>query len=171
MTVGRITLRANLLRPGLGASAGVIYGAALRFGFGLAPQRSIFETVTVDFVLFTPFAMGFITVFVTERRQPQGVWTWFVFPWISVLAWLVAPDVFLWEGTICILMFAPVALVAATLGGVAAGLIVRVVRSRASRNTTLVCVACFPFLITPFERQLLLQRDLRSVESAIDVKA
>lgn len=156
-------------RVGFGVTVGFIYGAALRFGFGI--EKGIFQTITVGFILFTPFAMGFITIFVIERRQAQRIWTWFLYPWIPVLAGVAAAGIFLWEGLICIVMFMPVALVAATVGGVAAGLIARMVRSRASRNASLACVMFFPFLITPFEHQLLSQRDLRSVESVIDIKA
>ena len=159
----------NLLRIGLGVTVGFVYGAALRFGFGLG--NSTFQTITVGFVLFTPFAMGFMTVFVIERRKAQRIWTWFLYPWIPVLASVAAAGIFLWEGLICIVMFIPIALVAATVGGVAAGLIGRMVRSRASRNASLACVVFLPFLITPFEHELLSQRDLRSVESAIDIKA
>ena len=160
---------ANLQRIGFGVTVGFVYGAALRFGFGLG--NSIFQTITVGFILFTPLAMGFITVFVIERRQAQRIWTWFLYPWIPVLAGVAAAGIFLWEGLICIVMFIPIALVAATVGGVAAGLIARMVRSRASRNASVVCVVFLPFLITPFEHQLLLQRDLRKVESIIDINA
>ena len=81
----------------------------------------MFQTVTVGFILFTPCAMGFITVFVIERRRAQPVWTWFPYPWIPVLAGLAAAAIFLWEGLICIVMFLPIAFFASTVGGVAAG--------------------------------------------------
>lgn len=162
---------ANLQRIGLGAAVGFVYGAALRFGIQVFPDSSLFGPVTVGFTLFMPLAMGFITVFIIERRRAQPIWTWFLYPWIPVLAGVVAAGILLWEGLICIAMFLPIALVAATLGGVAAGLIARMVRSRASRNTTLACVACLPLLIAAFEHQLLAQRDLRRVQSVIDIKA
>jgi len=163
---------ANLQRVALGAAVGLVYGAFLRFGFrGFGSMNSVFQTVTIGFIVATPFAMGFITVFVIERRQAQAIWTWFLYPWIPVLAGEAAAGIFLWEGLICIVMFTPVALVAATLGGVTAGLIARTVRSRASRNTTLACVTLLPLIITPFEHVLFAQRDLRSVESVIDIKA
>jgi len=159
----------NLKRIAFGTTVGFIYGAVLRYGFGW--ENKIFRTVTLGFVLLAPFAMGFITVFVIERRQAQPIWTWFLYPWIPVLGGVAGAGVMLWEGLICIAMFIPIALVASILGGVAAGLIGRMVRSRASRNASLVCVACLPLLITPFERQLFSQRDLRSVENVIDIKA
>jgi hypothetical protein len=163
---------ANLKRIVTGGAIGLVYGALLRFGFsGFGTRNSVFQTVTLGFILFTPFAMGFITVFVTERRQAQAIWTWFLYPWIPVLAGEAAAGIFLWEGLICIVMFTPIALLAASAGGVAAGLIARTVRSRASRNATLAWVVVLPFIITPFEHLFFAQRDLRSVESVIDIKA
>ena len=162
---------ANLLRIFAGAGIGLLYGSALRFGYRLFPSGSVFQLVTVGFVLFTPLAMGFITIFVIERQRAQPVWTWFLLPWIPVLAAEAAAAAFLWEGLICIAIFTPIALVASTSGGIAAGLIARMVRSRVSRNASLACVVCLPSLITPIEHQFLSQREVRSVESTIDIKA
>lgn len=162
---------ANLKRIGAGAGIGLAYGAALRFGAQMLPKNPLFGTVTAGFILFTPFAMGFITIFVIERRQTQPIWTWFLYPWIPVIAGEAAAGILLWEGLICIAMFTPIALVAATVGGVGAGLIARTIRSRTSRDATLVCVAFLPLLINPLERFVLAQRDLRSVESVIDINA
>ena len=127
--------------------------------------------MTVGFILFTPLAMGFITVFIVERRQAQPIWTWFLYPWIPVFGGLLGAGLFLWEGLICIAMFLPIALVAATVGGVAAGLIARMVRSRAVRNGTLACVMCLPLFMSSIEHYFLAQRDLRRVESVIDIQA
>ena len=88
-----------------------------------------------------------------------------------MLAGEAAAAAVLWEGLICIVMFTPIALAAATLGGVAAGLIGRFVRSRASRNVSLVCVACLPLVVSSIEHPFLARRDLRSVESTIEIKA
>jgi len=164
--------RSNRLRIALGAAFGALYGAGLRFLYGFFPNPNhIFQIITVGFILFTPFGMGFITIFVIERRSAQSIWTWFLIPWVPLFAGLAAAGVLLWEGLICIVMFAPIAMISASIGGVAAGLIARLMRSRASRSATLACVVCLPLLISPLEHQLLSQRDLRSVESVVDIKA
>ena len=162
---------ANVQRMVAGAGIGFLYGSALRIGFRLFPHSSVFQLVTLGFILFTPLAMGFITIFVIERHRAQPIWTWFVFPWIPVLAGEATAAIFLWEGLICIAIFTPIALVASTLGGIAAGLIARLVRSRVSRNASLACVVCLPLLISPIEHEFLSQREVRSVESTIDIKA
>jgi hypothetical protein len=165
-------LGSNVKRIAWGAAFGAAYGATARGLYVLIPNPNhFFQIVTVGFILFTPFGMGFITIFVVERRTAQPIWTWFLYPWIPLLASLAAAGIFLWEGLICIAMFAPIAMVAASVGGVAAGLIARLVRSRSSRNASLACVLCLPLLISPFEQQFLSQRNLRSVESIIDIQA
>src|ERR1700758_3833992 len=105
----------NVQRIVLGASIGLVYGCALRFGYRLFPSSSVFKLVTVGFILFTPLAMGFITIFVIERHRPQPVWTWFLLPWVPVLAGEAAAAAFLWEGLICIAIFTPIALMASTV--------------------------------------------------------
>ena len=154
-----------------GAIVGVVYGAVLRFLFARFPSPSWIGIMTVGFILFTPLAMGFIPVFIVERRQAQPIWTWFLYPWIPVAGGLVGAGFLLWEGLICIFMFTPVALGAASIGGIAAGLIARLVRSRAVKNGTLACVVCLPLFVCSFEHHFLAQRDLRSVESVIDIQA
>jgi hypothetical protein len=164
--------RSNLLRVVAGAAVGAFYGAGLRFLYGLFPDPNhLFQIITVGFILFAPFGMGFITIFVIERRAAQPISSWFLIPWIPLFAGLAAAGIFLWEGLICIAMFAPIAMISATIGGVAAGLIARLVRSRVSRNASIACVVFLPLLISPFEQQFLSQRDLRRVESVIDIKA
>jgi hypothetical protein len=115
--------------------------------------------------------MGFVTIFVIELRRPQAIWMWFVFPWVPVVAAEAATAAALWEGLICIIMFAPIAMCASSMGGAAAGLIARSIRSRKSRSASLVCVLFFPLLLGPFEPRFLSQQDFRNVQSVIDIQA
>ena len=94
----------------LGAALGLLYGMILRAGSqwhmpGWTPVMSI------SFLLLVPFAVGFITVFVVERRQPQPVWIWLLLPWVPVLGGSLGAMLTLWEGFICVIMFAPIAMI------------------------------------------------------------
>ena len=149
----------------LGALIGLAYGLSLRYGSRLFPNSSVFQVMTLSFMFFLPFAMGFVTIFVVERRRPQPFWVWFLLPWVPVAA------AALWEGLICIVMFAPIAIGASSLGGATAGAIVRFVRSRRSSEASLVCVMCLPLLLSSFEPRFLLHQELRNVESVIDIAA
>lgn len=164
-------LQGNHYIAASGAAIGLAYGLSVRYGSRLFPHSSVFQVMTLSFMFFLPFAMGFITIFIAERRRPQPIWIWFLLPWLPVAAGEAATAAALWEGLICIVMFAPIALGASSMGGVAAGAIVRFVRSRRSSEASLVCVMCLPLLLSSFEPRFLLHQDLRNVESVIEIAA
>lgn len=164
-------LRGNCYIAASGAAIGLAYGLSIRYGSRLFPNSPVFQVMTLSFMFFLPFAMGFITIFIVERRRPQPMWIWFLLPWLPVAAGEAATAAALWEGLICIVMFAPIALGASSLGGAAAGAIVRFVRSRRPSEASLVCVMCLPLLLSPFEPRVLLHQELRNVESVIDIAA
>jgi len=148
----------------LGAAFGLVYGMILRWGAqwhfaGWTPVMSI------SFLLLVPFAVGFITVFVVERRQPQKAWVWLLLPWVPVLGGLLGAMLALWEGFICVIMFAPIALICASFGGMIAGLLVRLPRTMAMKNMCLAVVALLPLATHPWLHDLLTRRDLRNVEN------
>jgi hypothetical protein len=148
----------------LGALFGLVYGMILRWGaqttfHGWTPVMS------VSFLLLVPFAVGFITVFVVERREPQPAWIWFVLPWVPVLGGSLGAMLMFWEGFICVIMFAPVALFCASLGGLIAGILLRIPRIIAAKNTGLALVAILPLLTHPWLHELLTRRDVRNVEN------
>ncbi len=62
-----------------------------------------------------PFALGCITLYFAELRQQQPVSVWIMLPWLPVAGALAVISLFLLEGLICIVMFAPLALVLSTL--------------------------------------------------------
>ncbi len=154
-----------------GAATGLAYGLALRYLAQFFPGAPTFRVMTLGFMLFLPLAMGFVTIFVIERRRAQAVWIWFLLPWLTVGAAEAAMMAAVWEGMICIVMFTPIALAASSLGGVAAGLIMRFMRSRRAKRGTLACVMFLPMLLSPFESPFLSQRELRRVENVIEIQA
>jgi hypothetical protein len=150
---------------------GFLYGLAIRFGSYLFPRNAAFQVMTLGFMVFLPIAIGFVTVFSIERKQPQPVWTWLLLPWVSVVIGEAATAAAFWEGLICIVMFTPIAMVASSVGGLAAGLISRRVKSRRTGNVSVVCVMFLPLLMSGFEQRFLGQRDLRNVETLVDIQA
>jgi hypothetical protein len=161
----------NLKLIAWGAATGLAYGLAVRYGAQVLPDQHFLAVMTLGFMLFLPLAMGFVTIFMIERRQAQPVWIWFLLPWVTVASAETAMMAAFMEGTICIVMFTPIALLASSLGGVAAGLIMRFSRSRRSKGATLACVMCFPILLSAIEPRFLSQREARRVESVIEIQA
>src|SRR5262249_2211785 len=118
-----------------------------------------------------PFAIGVVTVYVAELRGPRPIWVWLILPWLPVAAALGATMLALLEGFICVVMFAPLALVLATIGGVAGGVAGRMIRSRQIKNFTVGCVLVLPLVTAGWEKQAFYERDLRQVENVIDIQA
>ena len=153
-----------------GAALGLVYGIALRCALQFFPNSSAFAVMSISFIAFVPLAIGFVAVFVAERQVQQPIWLWFILPWITMLACEVAMALALLEGLICIVMLTPIAMIASSLGGVAGGLVARFATGKA-KNTSVACVLFFPIILSPLEPHFLAQKQLRVVETVIDVRA
>jgi len=155
-----------------GVAVGFVYGVALRLMYQVFPHALENSWVmTFSFIVLMPFAMGVVTVYVAELKERQRILTWIFLPWFPVIAALLAMMLLLLEGLICVVLFAPLALVLATLGGVLGGVSGRFIRSHRAKTASLACVLVLPFLVMPWENQVLNTRDLRTVENTIDIQA
>lgn len=125
-----------------GAVVGALYGFGMRLLAAAHPAG--FEVMTMSFTCLMPFAMGVISVYVAELGKPQPVCVWLLLPWIPVLAALGATMLALLEGLICVVMFAPLALVLSTIGGLAGGVAGRMIVSRRKKHMALACVMVLP---------------------------
>jgi hypothetical protein len=162
--------RRNTALIASGIALGAAYGLFLRWGSQLFPNSQVFVVMSVGFIFATPFAVGFTSVYVIERRQPQPVWMWLLVATAAVLLVIGGTLLTLWEGAICALMFAPIGLVMSMTGALAAGFWLRSRRWKASR-IPMACVMILPLLITPWEDHVLAGRDLRTVENTIEINA
>ena len=68
---------------------GLAYGLTVRWMVG--HNRQIYPMImSWEFIGLVPFAMGFITVSVVERRRRQTKAAWFLLPWVPVALGLIA---------------------------------------------------------------------------------
>jgi hypothetical protein len=148
----------------VGSAVGLVYGLVIRFGAQLQ-WHGWTPVMSASFVLLVPFAAGFITIFLAERRQAQPAWIWLLLPWLPVLGGSLGAMIALWEGFICVIMFAPIGMICASLGGLFAGLIIRIPRSMAAKNVCFALVALLPLVADPWLRNALTRRDVRTVEN------
>ena len=155
----------------IGASVAMFYGLLIRAGGALFPRSDVFAEMSIGFVLLLPFAMGFITIFWIERRQPQSTVVWAFMPWIPVLGGTLATMLMLWEGAICAVMFLPISATLATIGGLAGGFAASRKHSTTGGNLTLGCVLVLPLLITPWEARVFSKNEHRDVDTAILIHA
>lgn len=157
-----------LIASGIGI--GAAYGLFLRWGAQLFPRSSVFAVMSIGFIFVLPLAIGFASVYVVERRQPQPIWLWLLISSAAVVLVIAGTMLVLWEGAICALMFAPIGISAGIIGGLIAGFWLRSRRGNVS-PIPLACVMILPLLITPWESRVFARRDLRTVESTIEIKA
>lgn len=153
-----------------GAVVGLLYGLLIRFGAQMQ-IRGWTSVMSMAFLVLVPVAMGFVTVFVVELREPQPVWIWLLLPWVTVIGGALATIVALWEGFICVIMLLPIALVCASFGGVLAGLVIRVPRSLMAKNACLSVVILLPLLSSSWMQKRFTRLDLRKVEDVVVIHA
>jgi hypothetical protein len=169
MTSRVVTSKAKLFASGAGV--GLIYGLVMRLGMQWFHESHLFLVMSIGFLFFVPFAMGFISIYWIERREPQGFAIWVFLPWLVILAGTLAAMLALWEGAICAVLFFPVAITFASLGGIIGGFSARWKRATPTRNVLVGCVLILPLLVTPVESRIFSRYEVRRVETAIDMHA
>jgi hypothetical protein len=152
------------------AGIGLWYGLVIRSAASFDGGHWL-SVMSIGFIVFMPFALGFLAVFFAERKQAQRLWIWFLLPWAPLMAALVGMMLALLEGSICVVMFAPIGLVLSSLGGLFGGLAARFLRARHSKGLTVACVAVLPFLIAPWEGRVFYHFETRGVENVVDIHA
>ena len=150
---------------------GVAYGAMARVAFGQSALKDFFGVMTTAFLFLVPLGIGFATVWVGERQGRWGWWRRILVPWLPAVLSLVAALLLAWEGLICVFLWLPLFLVMATIGGVLAGVIGTMVRSRRSRAAVLGGCLILPFLVAPVEHRFGLPDEHRVVATEIEIRS
>jgi len=145
---------------------GLGYGVLFRIGFALEMFEALFGVMTTAFVLVVPFAMGALTVLQVES-EPGWASAAFA-PWAPTLLMLLAALLLAWEGLICVVVWLPAALVAATVGGLVGKLVRRPGRPTAPLA---FAVAALPIVVAPVENQFPDPVQTRTVHDVIEIEA
>jgi hypothetical protein len=148
------------------AFAGFVYGLFCRLMFTLHWNADWLNVMTLGFLMFMPFAVGFISVFLSERSERRGPALWMGLPLLTTVALMVGSFVLFWEGIICLILLLPLALMMSLIGGAAGAFC-----ARRSGKTPLVCVALLPFVAAPAEQWVGPGREIREVETSIMIRA
>tara|TARA_R110000737_G_scaffold8173_1_gene23779 strand:- start:18502 stop:19473 length:972 start_codon:yes stop_codon:yes gene_type:complete len=159
----------NLSHPrNLGILLGVLYGISIRLVMELEQFKGIGELVSISFMFLVPFAIGFIRIYFEVKINPNiTVGRMITVSWQPIFIFLLTTFVTLLEGSICILMALPAFMFFASLGGMAAGFLSRMLRTKG----TLTCVAIFPLLMGPIELNFLELSKTYQVENQIEINS
>ncbi|MGB3544794.1 hypothetical protein [Rubrivirga sp.] len=142
---GRHDWRRSWLGPVL---IGLAYGLMARLFFGLEVLETLFGIMTMSFIFLVPMVIGVIAV---QWRAKESSWATAVFfPWVPTLLTIATTLVLAWEGLICAVVWVPISLVCASLGGV----IGKVARSSRSPRGLAFALAALPVVFAPMENQM-----------------
>ncbi|MEM0963321.1 MAG: hypothetical protein AAGK21_12385 [Bacteroidota bacterium] len=143
---------------------GLTYGLVARFLFGFEPLEFAMAVMTLSFIILVPGVIGALTVL---WWQPEPRWWLALFlPWVPSLLLLATTFALLWEGLICIVVWLPMALLCASIGGVIGKLL-----RRSSRGPATLVLAALPIVVAPIETQFEDPVHVRTVHDAIVIEA
>jgi len=155
----------------VGAILGAAYGVFARFVFGLGVLGNFFEVMSAAFIIGVPLALGFITVWFGESGKSNKWWLWIILPWLSSLACLACALALAWEGLICIVLLLPLILVLSSIGGLIAGICLRIFKSKRDRHYCVAIVALLPFAASPIEQLQSINSETRTVRTQIEIQS
>lgn len=154
----------------IGVILGVLYGLSLRLLWEVEALRDVGGLVTISFMFFVPFVIGFIRIHFECKVCPDlPVGRMITISWQPIFTFLLVTVVTLLEGSICVAMALPAFMFFSSLGGITAGYINRYLASK--RNTTLMSVLILPILIAPIEVNFLDLTKTYTVENSIIIYA
>jgi len=149
---------------------GAIYGLVLRGIFFGGTKGWVwgYEPMSIAFIFAAPITIGALTVFYAEK-QAKRTWLYYIFaPWLATLLFMIGSMVTLLEGSICVVIIAPVLFPLSSVGGIIMGLILQ---NSSKPNNKLQAIALLPFCVLVLESQIPLQNDIVQLSSSIIIQA
>jgi hypothetical protein len=110
---------------------GIAFGIADRLGV-VAILVFVLGKGLIVAIVAIPFGLGFLTVFVAEKDHELKLGDWFLLPLAPTAAAIVGVWMALVERAIRTIVYAPICLLLASVGGGIGGLAGRVLRTRRS---------------------------------------
>lgn len=158
--------------------SGALYGLSTRllFNFGSSAHRvpqfqgsgEIFGLMTLAFIFLVPLGIGIVTLYFLSFELKQS-WLCRIFvPWISTLLLLGTAFLIGWEGTICLMIAAPLFFILSSIGGILGGVIFT---RLPSQKYVLASFILLPFLVSPVETRFEPPRAIRVVKTDLLIHA
>jgi hypothetical protein len=149
--------------------AGAFYGVLVRVVLEWKDLHPFLSIVSTAFLILCPLSVGAIAVlFGADKEKKIPIRRQLGLSVTTMLVFLIAMFVFLLEGVICLVLVAPVFLIASIVGGLIAG----VIHNNFRKNTTTLPVfALLPFLAAPIEGLSPPSRSDQVVTNSIHISA
>ena len=144
---------------------GVAYGLLARLVFGVDAFSGLFEVMSLTFIVLVPAVIGGLAVLWHEPEVDW--WAALVFPWVPTLLTIVCTLALAWEGLICAIVWVPISMVCASVGG----LIAKAVRRSRSARPMAFALAALPVVFAPVEAQFPDPVRLQTVSDTVVIEA
>ncbi|MBW0182874.1 MAG: hypothetical protein ACT6SF_12085 [Hydrogenophaga sp.] len=148
--------------------AGAAYGLLVRVAFEWKVLHAFLQIVSIAFLIVCPFSVGAIAVLRSAGQQSISLYRQFIVALLAMSIFLVAMFATLLEGLICLVLVAPVFIVAALIGGFIAGIFHNYFRATKS---TVAAFALLPLLLAPVESFMPPVESVQSVTNTIHISA
>lgn len=149
-------------------TVGAAYGLLIRVGFEWTKLHPFLKIVSTAFLVLCPFSVGAVAVLWRAGQQAVPVSEQVKVSTLAILLFMVAMFASFLEGLICVVLVAPVFLVAAMVGGLLAGLLHNHFRVNKSG---IPAFALLPVLVAPLENMLPPAQSIQSVTNTIHIAA
>lgn len=165
--------RAGLWRSVRPVGAGVAYALLTWAAFGAARLSDTFTTLSLGFLVFTPLALGVVTVALAPPALRRSLRYAVAAPFASCLAFLVIVLAVQWEAAVSLAMALPLFLAAAPMGGLLAWALQMTLGRVSAGGVTgaLILVLAAPYIVTPLERALPTVDSIRTNEAHLAIQA
>jgi len=128
---------------------GAVYGlgARLLFSGDIIGGLQTLDTMSTAFAVIVPIVVGAITIYMAEKITRRSVLFYIFAPWLSVTFFVTGTAAALIEGSICIAMALPMFLGLASFGGLAMGIVCRLL-NKPVRSLQSIVIMPFLFALT-----------------------
>lgn len=150
---------------------GLVYGLLARLVFGFPRFSDALGVITVSYIFVVPVVVGVLSVLLLPERKARRWSSWLGYPAGASLLTALATLVLAWEGLICAVVWLPLFIVLAVIGGILTGVARRIWSSRRSRVMVFGIAAVAPFVLAPFEVHSARSGELRTVVDRIAIAA
>ncbi len=147
----------------------VVFALIVRYIFNIDDWSKLFSLMSVSFLFLVPFAIGAITIYLSAPHEISSIRYRVFMPWLPIFGFLLFTLLFAIEGWACWIMILPVFLIAASLGGLAAGY--HLSRRKKNKQLHLTIVVLLPFLLSPIEQWIGNKDNVYKAYTYIDLHA
>lgn len=152
----------------VGIALGVSCGLLVRVMFEWRLLSNVFEIISTGFLIFAPISVGAISVYFSHKDIESGSASRMGVAAATMLFFLVSMFLLLLEGLVCIILVAPVFMIASLMGGAIMGLVLKYTKKS---NGVVSCIAILPFALSFAETLLPVKPGDTEVRNSIEIDA